>query len=130
MVIVYLDTSVAMKLLVEESRSVKAASFLSAASGNGDIIISSMLLFTELHCAANRRSEIPRESVNELLQLIDLIDVTRSDFLYAAAMPGHLRSGDAIHLAAAIRAEADRIATYDKELSDAARTAGLATIAP
>ena len=88
-----------------------------------------MLLHTELHCAGNRRG-LPAELVNAVLNGINLVDLVRSDLTYAAALPGKLRSADAIHVAAAIRLEADMLVAFDKELLKAATEAGLKTVTP
>jgi predicted nucleic acid-binding protein len=128
-VILYIDTSAALKLVVEEPESGPTAEFLSTAAQRGDRLVASMLLHTELHCAANRRG-LPPELVNAVLTGINLVDLTRSDLLYAAALPGKLRSADAIHLAAAIRLEADRLIDVDKDLLGAATRAALHTISP
>jgi predicted nucleic acid-binding protein len=127
--IVYVDTSAALKLLVEEPESGPTADFLSEAGQRGDRLVASMLLHTELHCAANRRG-LPPELVNAVLDALNLVDLTRSDLLYAAALPGSLRSADAIHLAAAIRLETQALVAFDKELVRAATQAGLHTVSP
>ncbi|WP_440165136.1 type II toxin-antitoxin system VapC family toxin [Arthrobacter sp. SAFR-044] len=127
--IIYVDTSAALKLVVEEPESGPTADFLSLAQQRGDRLVASMLLHTELHCAANRRG-LPPELVNSVLDAINLVDLTRSDLLYAAALPGGLRSADAIHLAAAIRLETQTMVAFDKELVRAAIQAGLKTVAP
>ena len=126
--IIYVDTSAALKLVVEEPESGPTADFLSLAQQRGDRLVASMLLHTELHCAANRRG-LPPELVNSVLDAINLVDLTRSDLLYAAALPGGLRSADAIHLAAAIRLETQTMVAFDKELVRAAIQAGLKTVA-
>ncbi|MEW1805468.1 type II toxin-antitoxin system VapC family toxin [Pseudarthrobacter sp. NPDC080039] len=127
--IVYVDTSAALKLVVEERESRSTAEFLSAAGQRGDRLVASMLLHTELHCAANRRG-LPADLVNAVLAGINLVDVVRSDLTYAAALPGGLRSADAIHLAAAIRVEASLLVAFDHELLEAATQAGLQTLSP
>ena len=127
--IIYVDTSAALKLVVEEPESGSTAEYLSAAGQRGDRLIASMLLHTELHCAANRRG-LPSELVNAVLAGINLVDLVRSDLTYAAVLPGKLRSPDAIHLAAAIRVEADLLVAFDKELLGAATQAGLRTLTP
>ncbi|TQJ35627.1 type II toxin-antitoxin system VapC family toxin [Arthrobacter sp. SLBN-122] len=127
--IIYVDTSAALKLVVEEPESSSTAEFLTAAGQRGDRLVASMLLHTELHCAANRRG-LPPELVNAVLDAINLVDLTRSDLLYAAALPGKLRSADAIHLAAAIRLETQTLVAFDKELVGAATQAGLHTLSP
>jgi len=88
-----------------------------------------MLLYTELHCAARRR-DLPFEVVNSVLAGINLVDVTRSDLMYAAASPRRLRSADAIHLATAIRLQVDSLVAYDLELLLAAVESGLTTSSP
>ncbi|WP_223984744.1 type II toxin-antitoxin system VapC family toxin [Arthrobacter sp. NicSoilB8] len=124
-----MDTSAALKLVVEEPESPALAKYLEAAVSRGDKLAASMLLYTELHCAANRRG-LPGGLVNSVLSGINLADVARSDLMYAAALPGRLRSADAIHLAAAIRLQADVVVAYDAELLAAAVDAGLSVFSP
>ena len=88
-----------------------------------------MLLYTELHCAGKRRG-FPAEPINTVLSGINLVDLTRSDLMYAAAMPGKLRSAGAIHPATAIRLQVDALAAYDSELVAAATDAGLNAFSP
>lgn len=127
--IIYVDTSAVLKLVIEEMDSSSAAEYLSTAAGRGDQLVASMLLYTELHCAAHRR-RLQGELVNSVLGAINLLDVARSDLMYAAALPGRLRSADAIHLAAAIRLQADVLVAYDAELLAAAVDAGLNILSP
>lgn len=61
---------------------------------------------------------------------INLVDLARSDLMYAAALPGGLRSADAIHLAAAIRLQSDMLVAYDADLLAAAVDAGLNVLSP
>lgn len=127
--IIYVGTSAVLKLVIEEKESSSAAEYLSTAAGRGDQLVASMLLYTELHCAAHRR-RLQGELVNSVLGAINLLDVARSDLMYAAALPGRLRSADAIHLAAAIRLQADVLVAYDAELLAAAVDAGLNILSP
>lgn len=127
--IIYLDTSAVLKLVVEEPESAATAQYLSTAAAEGHQLVASMLLYTELHCAAHRR-RFPGEPVNAVLGAINLVDVARSDLMYAAALPGRLRSADAIHLAAAIRLQCDVVVAYDAELLAAAVDAGLNVLSP
>lgn len=124
----YLDTSAAMKLLVEEDES---AALLDALTGAAERrLVASWLLHTELHCAAGRNAAfVSSEAVRKVLDAIILVDVTRGDLLTAGTLTP-LRSADAIHLATALRLGADEVATYDKELAASAKTAGLAVLAP
>ena len=129
--ICYLDTSAAMKLLVDEEESAALSSYLQAAVDDGPPLISSWLLHTELHCAAGRHpGDIDRESVGLLLGTVSLIDLTRGDLMTAAALAGRLRSHDAVHLAVAMRAGAGELITYDAELASAASATGLVVVRP
>ncbi len=127
--IVYIDTSAALKLVIEETESAAAARYFSAKVHGGDHLVASMLLYTELHCVGSRRG-LPVALINTVLNGINLVDVARADLMYAAAMPGRLRSADAIHLATAIRLQADVLVAYDVELVSAAAEAGLRTQSP
>ena len=127
--ITYVDTSAILKLVVDEPESAAAAEYLSTTVPSGHRLVASMLLYAELHCAARRR-RLGSEPVNTVLSGINLVDVARSDLMYAAALPGRLRSADAIHLATAIRLQADLMIAYDGELLAAAVDAGVTVLSP
>jgi predicted nucleic acid-binding protein len=130
-VIVYVDTSAAMKLLVEEKESVVLADHLQERRQDGDTLVASLLLHTELHCAANRRPEhIEHEAVSEVLSALALVDIENGDLTTAPLLPGRLRSADAIHLATALRLNARAMVVYDTELRTASRTAGIEAVSP
>jgi uncharacterized protein len=130
-VIVYVDTSAAMKLLVEEKESAVLADHLQQRTQNGDTLVASLLLHTELHCAANRRPEhIGHEEVSQVLSAIALVDIESGDLTTAPLLPGRLRSAGAIHLAAALRLNARAMVVYDVGLRAASRTAGIDAISP
>ena len=129
--IVYVDTSAAMKLLVEEKESAVLAGHLQQRIQDGDTLVASLLLHTELHCAANRRPEhIEHEAVSDVLSAIALVDLENGDLTTAPLLPGRLRSADAIHLAAALRLNARAMVVYDGELQTAARAAGIDAFSP
>ena len=127
--IIYIDTSAALKLVVEEPESAAVAEYLSAGVRRGHQLVASMLLYTELHCAGKRRG-LPVELITTVLGGINLVDLARSDLMYAVAMPGKLRSADAIHLATAIRLQTDMLVAYDQELVTAATEVGLTALSP
>jgi predicted nucleic acid-binding protein len=127
--IIYVDTSAALKLVIEEAESAAVAEYLSAAARRGDHLVASMLLYTELHCAGKRRG-LSAGVINTVLDGVNLVDVARSDLMYAAAMPGKLRSAEAIHLATAIRLQTDLLVAYAVELVTAATESGLNTLTP
>jgi hypothetical protein len=126
----YVDTSAAMKLLVVEPETAALQAFL-AERTDTDSAVASMLLHTELHCAARRHPEaVSIEAVNLVLDAISLVDIRRGDLIAAPTMPGALRSNDAIHLAVAARLGVDVVLTYDLELARAAEVLGLGVAAP
>lgn len=123
----YLDTSAAMKLLVEEAESEALVAELIDSSPR---LVASWLLHAELHCAAGRNPTIVLlDAVTTVLDVVNLVDVTRGDLL-AAGTHAPLRSNDAIHLATALRLGVDEIVTYDDELARAAVSAGIRVVAP
>lgn len=126
---VYLDTSAAAKLLVDEVESVALAAFLDGI-GAEQAVVSSTLLETELRRLAVRL-ELEQSAVSDLLARVDLVDPPRSLFHEAGLLPGrHLRSLDALHLATALRVDADTVVTYDARLLEAARSLGLGVHSP
>ena len=126
--VTYLDTSAAMKLIVDEAES---EALVAELSGSDDrAMVSSWLLHAELHCAAGRHPDsVGLEAVRAVLDTVDLVDLSRGD-LMAAGMQAPLRSNDAIHLVVALRVGADEMVTYDGQLAEAASRAGLAVVAP
>lgn len=129
--IVYIDTSAAMKLLVEEPESATLADHFQWRAEGGDTLVASLLLHTELHGAANRRPEhIEHESVSEVLSAIALVDIENGDLTTAPLLPGRLRSADALHLATALRLAARAMVVYDTELRAASQTAGIEVFSP
>ena len=126
--ILYVDTSAAFKLVVEEAGSSALSRFVAGATD--DDLVSAWLLHTELHCAATRQAAVQHDLVEDVLARVELIDVSRFHFQRAAALPGGLRAADALHLAVALDARAGAILVYDAELAAAAEVAGLTVIAP
>ncbi len=128
MTISYLDTSAAMKLVLDEPQSDALTADL--AGSDDRRLVSSWLLHTEMHCAAGRHpQDVDPEAVRAVLDSVSLIDLTRGDLL-AAGTHTPLRSNDAIHLAVALRVGADEIVTYDGELIEQAAAAGLPILSP
>lgn len=126
--IAYLDTSAAMKLLVEETESEALAAELISTEDRQ--LVASWLLHTELHCAASRHPDsISVDGVAGVLDAVTLVDLTRGDML-AAGTHAPLRSNDALHMAVAIRLGVDEIITYDREMIKAASAVGFAVVSP
>jgi len=129
-VILYIETSAAAKLLVDESASGRLAARLDNAVDQDDALLSSTLLETELRRLAVR-VDLAQSAVTHLLERFDLVETDRSLYREAGLLPGrHLRSLDALHLAVALRAGADVMVTYDLRQACAAETAGLPVLAP
>lgn len=128
MITAYLDTSAAMKLIVEEPQSDALSRELAA--GSERRLVASWLLHTEMHCAAGRHPDaVDRAAVGAVLDVVNLVDLSRGDLL-AAGTHAPLRSGDAIHLAVSLRVGCEEIVAYDEELATAARAAGLSVLSP
>lgn len=131
--IVYLDTSVALRVLVsgptpEATRLTRQVQrYLDDLVAQGHTMVSSALLRTEILCQANRQPEIDTGKAEDLLALINLVAIDRSDLDDAPTTPGALRTLDAIHLTVATRVRADLMVSYDVELVRAAKMLGMRT---
>lgn len=127
MTLAYLDTSAAAKLLIEESESAALAEWADDASVE---LVATLLLETELRRLAVRR-DLPQLAVSSILDGVSLYEPSDSLYREAGILPGAtLRALDALHLAGALRLGVDAMATYDDRLADAARSIGLAVVAP
>jgi len=112
---IYLDTSASAKLLVDEAESEALAAYLDEVGAEQDLV-SSALLETELRRLAVRLG-LDQSAVTDLLAQVDLVDPPRSLFHEAGALQAtHLRSLDALHLATALRGDADTLVAYDPRL--------------
>lgn len=126
----YLDTSAAVKLVVEEVGSKALRTWLSASMSP---IVSSDLLRTELLRATRRGAPDQAQQARAVLDSVTLISISTAIFEHAGTIePDLLRSLDAIHLAAALDLgdDLDGIITYDDRLTAAAASLGLRVIAP
>lgn len=124
----YLDTSAALKLLVEEAESPALAR---AIDDQQPDLVASWLLDTELRRAVQREEALDQELVTDLLEGVSLFEAPPSLFREAGLLPGpRLRSLDALHLASAIRIGVDHLVTYDARMGECARAIGLSVLAP
>lgn len=124
----YVDTSAALKLIVDEAESTALAGALEDESPE---LVSCLLLETELRRAVAREPALTQAAVTELLEGVDLFELPSTLFVEAGLLPGaELRSLDALHLAAAIRLEVDGVLTYDRRMTDAAESLGMSVFAP
>jgi predicted nucleic acid-binding protein len=117
-----------MKLIVEEVESQALAAGLDAEEPE---LVASLLLETELRRAAHRIEALSQQAVSELLEAVSLYELSPSLFQEAGLLPGpFLRSLDALHLSTAIRLGVERVVTYDKRMTEAARELGITVVAP
>lgn len=124
----YLDTSAALKLILEEPES---AVLIEAINSSRPTLAANYLLETELRRAAQRSRAIDQARVTALLDRVDLYEIRSATFHQAGVLPGVLlRSLDALHLASAIDIGADVVVTYDKRMAQVAMDLGLPVIAP
>lgn len=124
----YLDTSAALKLLVEEAESAALAAAIDEAEPD---LVGCYLLETELRRAATRIDELTQQAVTLLLEGVALYDVPPALFREAGLLPGaSLRSLDAIHLAAAVRLGAAELVTYDQRMRQSATELGIPVLVP
>lgn len=124
----YLDTSAAVKLVVDEAESDALAAEL---RGRRAELVACLLLETELRRLAAREPALTQQAVSELLRGVNLHELPSPLFTEAGLLPGAgLRSLDALHLAAAIRLEVEAIVTYDNRMIAAAESLGLAVLSP
>jgi predicted nucleic acid-binding protein len=127
----YLDTSAALKLLVEESHSKAFAAFYDAASAA--TWASSALLRIEVMRAVTRVFPALLPDARELLLAIDFVSIDDDIVDTAMNEPDRmLRSLDAIHLATArvLGPDLTGLATYDDRLAAAGRDAGFEIVSP
>ena len=124
----YLDTSAAIKLLVDERESADLAEYVDAAQQE---LVSALLLETELRRAVYRHELLTQEAVSAFLATLTLYDMPPSLYMEAGLIGGpNLRSLDALHVCAALRCGASAILTYDKRMGQAAASVGLPVISP
>ena len=126
----YVETSAVAKLLFaeEESRALKA--FLDRTVRDSGSAFSSILLETELRRVALRH-RAPQDLATDVIGRFDLVEPDRAIYHQAGLLPGDgVRSLDAIHVAIALRIEAEQFVTYDARQAEAAAGAGLLVLSP
>lgn len=118
------------KLAADEAESDALAAYADATRQTRGTIATSWLGETELRRGI-RRERVTSESAEMVLAGLHSFEVTREIFDRAAGFDGeNLRTLDALHIAVALRAEADEFITYDARQAAAARGAGLTVTSP
>lgn len=124
----YLDTSAAVKLVVEEAES---DALVDELRRRAPTLVACLLLETELRRVVAREPSLTQRAVSELLRGVELYELPPPLFNEAGLLPGSsLRSLDALHLAAAIRLGVEAVITYDLRMAQAATSLGMDVLAP
>jgi len=128
--IVYLESSAAVKLALDEPESEPLARLLNELAVSGSTIVSSYLLETELRRALVR-VDLSQARATAVLERITLVELDSEMYRSAGMLPGSaLRSLDAVHVAAALIIKADVLVSYDERQIEAAHAAGIRTLSP
>lgn len=126
----YVDSSAAARLFVAETGSAAVAAHLDRLAEDGEVIVSSRLLETELRRVAVRLGR-PQEQPGGVLRRVTLVDATPSILRNAGLLPGvGLRSLDALHVATALAVAVSVFVTYDERQAEAAASSGIEVLAP
>jgi len=124
----YIDTSAALKLIVDEPESDALVETLQT---QAPTLVSCLLLETELRRAVNCRPQLSQAVVTDLLTRVNLYEIAPAWFTAAGLLPGEqLRTLDALHVASAIHLRADRLLTYDARMAQAALSVGMPVADP
>ena len=126
--IVYLDASVAVSLIKDEAGSEEVRDLLDGLIDDAHLVLSGRLIETEMRRTA-RRLGISMAAVDSTLDALAVVEHEKSDFRRAGSFDSrNLGSLDALHLATALRVQADVMLTRDRSLASACETEGLALL--
>ena len=126
--IVYLDASVAVSLIKDEAGSDAVRELLDGLADDAHLVLSGRLLETEMRRTA-RRMGISMAAVDSTMDALAIVEHEKSDFRRAGTFDsGNLGSLDALHLATALRVQADVMLTRDRSLAAACEAEGLALL--
>lgn len=124
----YLDTSAALRLLLDEPES---AALVELVVRQRPELVGTVLLETELRLAASRSEVLTQAAVTAFLEGVPLYEMPRSVFVEAGLLGGAaVRLVDALHVVAALRCGATCVLTYDPRLAETARGMGLTVLSP
>lgn len=133
--VIYIDTSAAMKLVRPEMHSAELSDWLRQRRHSA--VLSSVVIEIELMRATRRSAPEKLHRATEVLRGIGAVSLSAAVVSRAAAyIDGNLRSLDAIHLATAehvitvTREQLDAFVAYDDRLLAAVRSLGMPGIAP
>lgn len=125
----YLDTSVAGRILLGHSPS--ALSWFAQAIDDGEMLVSSRLLRTEL-TRLLRREGLALDRRSEIVGRLGTIPVDHATLAAAEAIVPQVKTLDAIHLASAMQSGIDDlvIVSHDRNVSGVARELGFEVFDP
>jgi predicted nucleic acid-binding protein len=130
--LVYCDSSVLLKRVLDESDSNNYEQLLSELIDQGATLISSELALIEVRRALGRGAkgtdlaEDSDKSLEEIFADVGLVKINEDVVNVAGRLPGrHLGSLDAIHLATALLSESTIVLTGDIQMRSACREIGL-----
>ncbi|MFT3799556.1 PIN domain-containing protein [Microbacterium sp.] len=125
--VVYLDSSVALRTILDVPERVRLQRWMDAP---GTDFVSSRRLRTEV-IRVLRRDARPLSEAEPLLSRVGLFDVSREIHTVAESIERHIKTLDAVHLATALLiGEPVMVATRDASMKDVAQRLGLGTIDP
>lgn len=128
--IIYLESSAAVKLMLSEAESGALAQYCNELVSDDNTLVTGAITETELRRAAER-ARIPQVTATAILDRLDVADMERSIFTSAGVLSGaQLRSLDALHVAAALYLNAEMLISYDHRQIEAATANGLHTVSP
>lgn len=127
MSILYLDSSVALRTILDVPERLRLQGWLDAPDRD---LVSSRLLRTEV-VRVLRRDQRPLSDADPLLSRVGMFDITRETHAVAESIERHVRTLDAMHLATALLiGESVTVATHDTTMRAVAEHLGLDTVDP
>jgi len=126
----YVDTSALVKLVVAEAQTTALQTWITTTTAE---LVSSDLARTELLRAVRRGASDQVVQARAVLDSLSLLTVSTTVFESAGHLnPAVLRTLDALHLASALSLgdDLEGLVTYDERLAEAARSHGIAVVAP
>jgi predicted nucleic acid-binding protein len=127
-VIAYLDASVAVAVMKDDEDGDVVREFLDRLDGEMNTILSGRLLETELRRSAHRLG-ISAQVVEATLENVAIVEHEKTDFRRAGFIDVTSLGGlDALHLATALRVQADVMITRDRTLAAACEAEGLSLL--
>jgi predicted nucleic acid-binding protein len=123
--IAYLDASVAVSVMQDDEDGHTVRAFLDGLDPDLNTLLSGRLLETEMRRTAHRL-KLTQGVVDAALATITIVEHEKSDFGRAGLFDiSNLGSLDALHLATALRVQADVMITRDRSLAAACVDQGL-----